>query len=134
MTKVQATFLALVAVQAGHSLEEYAGHLYDVFAPARFVSGLISQDLQRGFLIFNVLLIAFGLWCFYWPVRCHWPSGLALMGFWVTIELVNGVGHPLWTLVQGRYTPGVGTAPVLLVLSVYLGWQLWHASRGKAAA
>ena len=69
MTRIQLTFLALVAAQAVHSVEEYAFRLYEVFAPARFVSGLISSDLQRGFAIGNLTLVAFGFWCFLWPIR-----------------------------------------------------------------
>ena len=62
-------FLALVAVQALHSIEEYATRLYDRFAPARFVTGLISDDRRVGFILFNVALVGFGLWC------CSVPSG-----------------------------------------------------------
>jgi hypothetical protein len=40
-------------VQAAHSCEEYVWRLYESFPPARFVSSLISSDLQRGFLIAN---------------------------------------------------------------------------------
>jgi hypothetical protein len=43
---------------------------------------------------------------------------------WIAIELVNGVGHPLWSLVQGGYTPGVVTAPILLVLALVLARRL----------
>src|SRR5580692_439137 len=68
-TRFQLSFLALVATQAAHSIEEYIGRLYEVFPPARFVSGLISQNLQRGFVIFNIVLVSFGLWCFIGPVR-----------------------------------------------------------------
>lgn len=118
------SFLALVGVQAAHSVEEYLGRLYDVFPPARFVSGLISQNLERGFVIFNVGLVAFGLWCFLWPVRRQWPSAVPLAWLWVAIELVNGIGHPLWSVTELRYTPGVATAPVLLLLALYVGWQL----------
>jgi hypothetical protein len=88
------------------------------------MSGLVSNDLQRGFVVLNVALIAFGLWCFIWPVRRGWPSAVPLVWFWVVIELVNGVGHPLWTVIQRGYTPGVATAPILLVLALYLAWQL----------
>ena len=42
-------FLALIAAQAAHSTEECVFRLYDVFAPARFISGLFSSDLARGF-------------------------------------------------------------------------------------
>lgn len=74
MTRLRYTFLPLVIVQSLHSLEEYAGRLYEVFPPARLVSGLISRDLERGFVIFNIAVVAFGLWCFLWPLRHHWSS------------------------------------------------------------
>jgi Protein of unknown function with HXXEE motif len=124
MTRFQLSFLTLVAIQAAHSVEEYAGRLYDVFPPARLVSGLISHDLKRGFVIFNLGLLLFGLWSFLWPVRRRWPSAIPIVWFWVVIELINGIGHPVWTLIELRYTPGVATAPFLLVLALYLARQL----------
>ena len=133
MTRFEASFLVLVGTQAAHSVEEYIGRLYDVFPPARFVSGLISENLERGFVIFNVGLVAFGIWCFLWPVRKHWLAAVPLAWLWVGIELVNGVGHPLWSLRELRYTPGVGTAPVLLLLALYVARQL-RAGRASPSA
>lgn len=124
MSRVQWTFLALIITQAAHSIEEYTGRLYDVFPPARFVSGLVSPNLELGFLILNVAIAAFGLWCFFWPVRARWPSAVAFMWGWIGIELVNGVGHPAWSIMQGGYTPGVATAPVLFAIALYLVSQL----------
>jgi hypothetical protein len=128
VTRFEVSFLALVLTQAAHSVEEYIGRLYEVFPPARAVSVLISQDLERGYLIFNVALVTFGLWCFIWPVRRHGPSAIALAWFWVVIELINGIGHPLWTLAEQKYTPGVATAPFLLLLALYLARQLLRAN------
>jgi len=88
----KSTFLMLIMVQALHSLEEYAFRLYDVFPPATFVSSLFSSDLQRGFVTFNAGLVAFGFWCYWWPVRRGWPSAVPLAWLWVGIELLNGVG------------------------------------------
>jgi hypothetical protein len=122
VTRFQSTFLALVITQAAHSTEEYVGHLYEVFAPARFVSGLFSGDPERGFLFVNVSLVLFGLWCVLWPVRRRWPMALPLARVWIAIELVNGVGHPVWSLVARRYTPGVITAVPLLILAILL-WR-----------
>jgi hypothetical protein len=124
LTRFQLSFLALVATQAAHSVEEYFGRLYEVFPPARAVSELISANPERGFVIFNVALVTFGLACFIWPVRGQWPAAIPLAWFWVVIELINGIGHPIWTLAEWRYTPGVATAPILLFLAVYLAWQL----------
>ena len=124
MTRIELSFLTLVAAQAAHSVEEYIGRLYDVFPPARLVTSLISEDRERGFVILNIALISFGLWCFVWPVRGQWSSAIPLVWLWIVIEVVNGIGHPLWTLVQLGYTPGVATAPILLFVALYLAWQL----------
>jgi len=124
MTRLETSFLALVTVQAAHSVEEYLGRLWEVFPPAIFLTGLISEDRRVAFLIINASLVAFGLWCFIWPVRRRWPSARLLIGAWAGIELINGVGHPLWSLQRREYTPGVVTAPLLLVLAISLAWRL----------
>jgi hypothetical protein len=120
MTRFQATFVALVVAQAAHSVEEYVGHLYEVFPPARFVSGLISPNLRLGFIIFNMSLLTFGAWCCLWPARRRTPSLVVVTWFWIGIELINGIGHPLWSISEMRYTPGLATAPVLLILAIAL--------------
>jgi Protein of unknown function with HXXEE motif len=130
VTRFQVTFAALVAAQAAHSVEEYIGHLYEVFPPARFVSGLISQNLRLGFIIFNLSLIAFGVWCCLWPVRRGTPPLAVVTWFWIVIELINGVGHPIWSIGLMRYTPGVATAPVLLILAIALARQALGGAPG----
>lgn len=124
MSRLETNFIALIAAQAAHSVEEYLGRLWLVFPPAAFVTGLISEDRERGFIIINVALLLFGLWCFFWPIRGRWPAAKALVGVWIVIEVINGIGHPLWSLQKQAYTPGVATAPVLLVLALSLIWQL----------
>ena len=111
-------FAALIAAQAAHSCEEYIWRLYDSFPPARFVSSLVSSDRQRGFLIANLFIVGFGLWCLFWPVRRDWRSAQPLMWLWIVVELANGIVHPAWSIAQGGYTPGVITAPVLFVLAI----------------
>jgi len=59
--KFTAAFLLLVILQGLHSVEEYIGKLWEVFAPAKFLSGLVSSDLEIGFLIINIGLFIFGL-------------------------------------------------------------------------
>jgi hypothetical protein len=122
--RFQWTFGALIVVQAAHSAEEYLGRLWESFPPARFVSGLISRDLETGFLMVNVHLVAFGAWCFLWPVRRGRPSAVPLAWGWVAIETINGIGHPLWSFRQGGYTPGLATAPLLLLLALSLAHRL----------
>jgi uncharacterized protein with HXXEE motif len=134
LTRFQVAFGALILAQAAHSVEEYLGRLWESFPPARLVSGLVSQDLERGFLVLNLAIVAFGLWCFFWPVRRGWRSAAALAWTWVAVEVINGIGHPLWSLRQGGYTPGVATAPVLLVLAINLARQVRHFALPRPAA
>lgn len=135
MARFQVPFGALIAAQAAHSIEEYIGRLWESFAPAAFVSGLISADREIGFVVINCALVGFGVWCFLVPVRRGWSSAPAFAWFWVVIETINGVGHPAWSVRQQAYTPGVLTAPILLVLALYLASQLVkHPRRISPAA
>jgi hypothetical protein len=117
---VSTRFLLLVLAQAAHSIEEYLLRLYEVFAPARFVSGLISDDHERGFIIANVSFFVFGMWSYRWPVRGEWPAGVRLAWLWAIVEVSNGIVHPGASLYRGSYVPGTATSLVLLVLAVYL--------------
>ena len=128
MTRVREPFGALVLVQSAHSTEEYFGRLWESFPPARWVTGLVAQDLERGFLVLNVVLVTFGVWCLVWPIRRRWPSAAWLAWGWAVLETLNGTVHLLWSLRQGGYTPGVATAPILLVLGVVLARRLRDAS------
>lgn len=134
MTRFHSAFGGLVLGQWAHSTEEYVGRLWESFPPARLVSGLVSAEPERGFLLLNPAIVAFGLWCWLWPVRRGWPAARPLAWAWVLIEIINGIGHTLWALRQGGYTPGVATAPVLLVLATYLGYQLRRTGRRAPVA
>lgn len=125
MIRIPVAFGAVVLAQAAHSGEEYGGRLWESFPPARLVSGLVSPDPARGFLIANLALLAAGVWCWLWPIRRGWPVAVPLAWGWVMLETVNGLGHSLWSLRQGGYTPGVATAPLLLGTAIYLGQRLW---------
>ena len=102
-------------------MEEYVFHLYDVFAPARFVSGLVSSDRRTGFLVLNVGFLLAGLWTYLARVRPGHQSALSWIWVWVVIETVNSIGHLTITAIRGDYVPGAVTAPVLLALAIYLG-------------
>jgi hypothetical protein len=117
-------FLALVIAQAAHSFEEYVFRLYDVFAPARFVSSLISTNLQTGFLAFNVAFVAFGFWCYAVPVQEGLSVAIPFLWFWIVVELLNGIGHPIISILERSYIPGTITAPFLFTIAVYLTIQI----------
>ena len=117
-------FLMLVLVQAMHSVEEYVFKLYEVFGPARFVSGLLSDDLPTGFAIANIALVTLGTWCYLARVRPEHVSARSWVWLWVVVEAANGVVHSAIALARGEYFPGLMTAPLLLVTSLYLGIRL----------
>ena len=124
MNPLQRAFGLLVLAQAAHSVEEYVGRLWESFPPARMLTGLISENREQAFIALNVVLVAFGFWCFAWPVLRRWPSAARLMWIWVVVELINGIGHPLWAFRVGGYAPGAATAPVLLVLALWVATEL----------
>lgn len=117
-------FALLIAAQAAHSVEEYVFRLFDVSAPARFVSGLFSIDAATGFAIANIAIVAFGLWCYLARVRTPHPRERAYAWFWACLEFANGIGHLMLAAINGGYFPGVGTAPLLIAASSYLSDSL----------
>jgi len=119
-----AAFAALVMAQTAHSIEEYAGRLWESFPPAAVLTGLISTNRELGFAAINISLVAFGWWCLFGPVRRNWSSAPGFVWFWIVIETINGIGHPAWSIAQGAYTPGVATAPILLALALYLAFVM----------
>ena len=112
----RSTFILLVLAQGLHSVEEYIGRLWEVFAPAQFVSGLVSDNLEFGFLTLNIALFLFGLIC--WLVLNRFTS--VFIWVWIVLETVNGIVHPLIALTRMAYFPGLITAPILLILAIIL--------------
>ncbi len=122
--RIQRLFLALIAAQATHSVEEYAFRLYDVFAPARWVSGALGIDRAAGFVVANTLLVTFGLWCHLTRVRTTHRRARFWAWFWTALEGANGSAHILLAVGEGGYFPGLATAPILLGLSAALATSL----------
>jgi hypothetical protein len=130
-TKTRSAFLVLVLVQGIHSIEEYVGKLWNTFPPARFLCSIVSDNLVTGFLIINIGLFVFGLWCWLFPLRKNYFYAHFLILFWIVLEFVNGIGHPIWTIMQKAYTPGMLTAPILLVIAIILFRQLVDVPNGQ---
>jgi hypothetical protein len=123
----QKLFLALILTQVAHSIEESVFRLYDVLAPARIISGLVSSNLAVGFASGNAALIVFGFWCYFARVRAGHRSGRGWAWFWTLLEAGNGTGHLLFAAGAGAYFPGVATAPLLLGFAAWLGVTLGRA-------
>ena len=122
--RIKITFLLLIIFQGLHSAEEFIGNLWDVFPPAHYICGLVSSNPESGFLAINTGLLVLGLFSWFISTRNHKITFTGLIWIWVVIELINGIGHSVWSVMQKSYTPGVLTAPFLLLLSVYLVKEL----------
>jgi hypothetical protein len=122
-------FLLLVIAQAAHSVEEYVTRLFEVFAPARFVSGLITEHLAVGFAVVNAVFVAVGVWCWFGPVRAGGRAGRLVAAVWAAIELANGIGHLAIAASSGGYFPGSLTAPVLVATAACLAFSLFADGR-----
>jgi hypothetical protein len=123
-TSTRTAFLLLVFAQALHSIEEYLFRLYDVLAPARFVSGLVGIDRAIGFVVVNVALFLFGLWCYFRRIAPGHPAARAYAWGWAAIEILNAFAHAALAFAAGGYFPGLGTAPLLLVAGGLLSARL----------
>ena len=117
--RIRITFLLIVVVQGLHSIEEFFGKLWEVYAPAKFLSGLVSPHLQNGFIIINVgLFIILMLTWLTTFSKTYSTSGL--LWLWIILEIINGVGHSVWAIIERSYVPGLATAPILIILALYL--------------
>ena len=122
--KTKITFLILVLFQGLHSIEEYMGKLWEVFAPAKYLTGLFSEDHRTGFLIANIGIFVIGVSC--WLLLYSKFESVARKVVWIfiLIEIINGIGHPAWSMYQKNYTPGALTAPLLLITTLFLAYRL----------
>ncbi len=126
-------FLLLILSQALHSVEEFYFSLWEVLAPARMVSGLVSEDLPFGFAVVNSTVVLFGLWCYLFPVRRSAPGARVIMWIWVVVELGNCIGHTLLAIGANGYFPGLYTTPALFVASCFVGVALVQNQKVRVA-
>lgn len=128
--RMKAAFLLLALAQAAHSVEEYFARLWEVFAPAAFLSSLVSASRPEvGFLVINVSLVALGFWCYFRVVGREHPHARAWIWFFVALESVNAVGHVLWAAMNQGYRPGLLTALPFLLLVPVLVQELLRTSK-----
>ena len=125
-------FFLLLIAQVAHSVEECLTRLFEVFAPARFVSGLVSEDLALGFAVVNAAFIGVGAWCYVGPVRAGGVAGQIAAAVWIAIELANGLGHITIAAMSGAYFSGSLTAVFLIVTAVCLAFSLLADTRRGA--
>ena len=91
-------FLILVLLQALHSMEEYYGRLWENFPPATFLTGLVSKNLETGFLIINIGIFVIGILLWVLIVNPNRDAARYVITVWIAIEIINGIGHPFWAM------------------------------------
>jgi hypothetical protein len=118
--RIRIAFILLVLVQAGHSVEEYVFRLYDLFAPARYVAGLVGIEPSAGFAIVNSFIFLLGAWCWLAFVRPGRPAAWTMAWIWALIEIANGFAHIALASAADGYFPGLYTAPLLIASGLWL--------------
>ena len=116
---IRITFLLIALVQGVHSIEEYIGKLWDVYPPATYICGLVSNNLENGFIIINISLfiVLMLIWLATFSKNF---SAKPLLWLWTILELINGAGHSVWAIMERSYVPGLATAPILFILALIM--------------
>lgn len=109
-------YLASIAAQTCHFIEEYAGRLYELVPPLFDLSPLPAQK----FVAFNLIWIGIFLVS---AVGVFRRIRLALLPVWF-MALIGGIGNSIfhtWLAVQGGgYAPGLVSALINLPLGIAL--------------
>ena len=129
----QRLFATLVVCQAAHSIEEATFGLYELLPYFTWIDTPIPGGARVAFIVGNAAFVLFGGWCYFARVKPGAPSAGGWVMLWVVIEIFNGVLHPSWSLTAGEYIPGTGTAPVLLLVALWLLWRWTHEERALEA-
>ncbi len=119
-------FLGLAITQAAHSIEEFYFRLFDVLAPARYLSGLVSDNLALGFAAINALIVVFVFWTYFRRVQPAATRVTAWLWGWSVLEFGNGIGHVIFAVDADAYFPGLFTAPILILFNMALMVRLVH--------
>lgn len=118
--RLRNSFLLLVLVQGIHSVEEYFGQLWEVLVPAAYLTGLVADDHETGFLVLNSAFLVLGLLIWYFIIRKDHPAAPVFLWFWAILEFLNGLAHPLLSIVRKSIVPGLFSAFFLLFISAYM--------------
>ncbi len=106
---------ALVIAQFLHGFEDFIAGFHTAF-PVYSLAGEFFVLLHLGLFLLLASLI---------PSVAHgrrWALKLAKL--FAIVEIVNGTGHLMISLVEWSYYPGAWTAPLLLIFGAPLGRSL----------
>ncbi len=118
-------YLLLGLAQAAHSIEEMRSGLYEFFwtmtgAVHSYVPSFPQFRMEAGtFASINMALIALVLAVVPF-VRAGREWALVLAGVVALVEILNGVAHLTAAFVFRGYVPGAASAPLLLLLGIFV--------------
>jgi hypothetical protein len=113
--RIMGLFGIAILVQVGHFAEEWSTG-FNLLYPELLGLPPWSVQLWAGF---NVVWI--GIWCLaLWGLLLPWRLPLFPVWFLAIACVVNGVAHPLLSLVAGGYFPGLWTSPVAGAIGLLL--------------
>jgi hypothetical protein len=131
--KIRMAFLALVLLQALHSVEELLYRFYEVFPPMALLYRNAPSFARPAFIVSNLLLAAAGLVC--WR-RWVWPGGRwtrRVVWVWAGGEALNVIAHCVWAVAARGYNPGLVTGLGFVPVVAYLIHLLRRAPTYAAA-
>ena len=114
----------MVWLQAAHSVEEYVFKLYERFPPMRFIYRSVPELARPAFIVFNLFLFLFGLFCYFYWVRPERKGAAIIIWIWIAIQIVTISAHLVWAILTGGYNPGLATVPLFIPVVIYLIYQL----------
>lgn len=128
VTGVRRIAIIAVAIQAGHFGEEYLQQFYLRF-PAQL--GLAPWSVEF-FVTFNVVCLI--IWVLAIANLARFPRlGTFPLWFLAIASIANGVVHPILSLADGGYFPGLWSSPLIGILGVVLISALATATRATSS-
>jgi hypothetical protein len=124
-SRLRLTFLALIVMQAIHSVEEFIFGFYERFPPMKFVYQDAPNLAKPAFVVFNALLIFTGLFCFYHWVRPARKGAKLVVWVSITIESFNVMAHVVWAILVREYNPGLVSGILFVPIVAYLSYLVW---------
>jgi len=113
-----------VLVQSAHFVEEFATGFH-----VRFPELLSLEPWSPAFFaLFNLGWLAIWL-ASCWGLPAQHPLAVAALWFLAIAGTVNGIAHPLLSVVSGGYFPGLVTSPFIGVVGALLARRLAKATQ-----
>ncbi len=122
--KLAHLYLAGIVVQCLHATEEYLMDFHVLFP------GLFGYRWTgRLFIVFNLSWLLLFVWS-YWGVRRKIRLAYLVVWFFALVGGIgNGIVHPVLSILEGGYFPGLITSVAGLVLGILLVKELSRTSK-----